>query len=132
MGHSETEAEVATESSGRSSRKGNRQVRLSIRMKEFDIPPIRDAVVLGRRASIGPKGLFESLDRMVPDAYELVPVRDHDVVEAVIVRKRCLGILDKDRIIKLILQHTASLMHDSSIIQVELDSEVIVQMEFES
>ena len=40
-------------------------------MKEFDIPPIRDAVVLGRRASIGPKGLFESLDRMVPDAYEL-------------------------------------------------------------
>jgi hypothetical protein len=132
MERSQHDTEIETEAPSRSSEKGNRQVRLSIRMKEFDIPPIRDAVVIGRRASIGPHGLFESLDRMLPGAYELTAVKDHEIIEAVILRKRCLSILDPDRLIKLIIQHTASLMHDSSIIQVELDSEVIVHMEFES
>lgn len=124
----------ATESTavGRSADRENRQVRLSIRMKEFGIPPIRDAVVIGRRAAIGPQGLYESLDRMLPDTYQLTPVKDHEIIEAVILRKRCLGILDRDRVIKLILQQTAPLMHDSTIIQVELDSEVTVQMELDS
>jgi len=132
MGNSEQDAEMDADLSSQTSPQGKRQVRLSIRMKEFDLPPVRDVVVVGRRAAIGPKGLFESLDRMVPDAYVLVPVTGHDIVEAVILRKRCLAIVDKDRLIKLLLQHTACLMHDSSIIQVELDSEVIVRMEFES
>lgn len=109
---------------------GASQVRLSLRLRDFELPSIRDAVVIGRRAPLGPRGLFESLDRMVPDGYELCPVEGHSVVEAAIIRKGCYRLLDRDRLLALLIRNAEPLMRDSSIIQVELDGEVSVQVGF--
>ncbi len=111
---------------------GGRKVQLSLRLRDFELPPIRDAVVIGRRAPIGPHGLFESLDRMVPDGYELIPVDGNPLVEAAIVRKGCFNLLDRDRLLALLIQNAEPLMRDSSIIQVELNGEVALQVEFTS
>lgn len=111
---------------------GTRQVKLTLRLRDFDLPPIRDAVVIGRRAPIGPHGLFESLDRMVPDGYELIPVDGHPVVEAAIIRKRCFRLLDRERLLALLIRNAEPLMHESAIIQIELDGEVSVQVEYKT
>jgi hypothetical protein len=108
-----------------------RQTRVSVKLREFDLPPVGDAVVIGKRAPIGPRALLESLERMLPGVYEMVPVEDHSVVEAVIINQRCTPMLERDRIVKLVLQNAAPLMHESSMLQVSLEAEVTIQVELD-
>jgi hypothetical protein len=109
-----------------------RQVRLSLTLREFDIPPIRDGLVLGRRAAIGPRAMFEALDRMLPDVFELIPVADHPKVEAVIVRKARFRLLERERLADLFVRHADALMHETTLVEVELAGEVSVRVELES
>lgn len=109
-----------------------RQVRLALTMREFDLPPIRDALVIGRRAPIGPRGMFEALDRMLPDTFELVSVEEHPKIEAVIIRKTRFRFLERGKLVALFVHHAEALMHESTLIEVELNGEVSVRVELET
>ena len=100
-------------------------------MREFDLPPIRDGVVVGRRAAIGPTALFDAVDRMLPGMFELVNVEGHSVIEAVIIRKDRLRMVDRQRLVDIFKQHAESLMTDTSIVQVEVDGELSVRLDLE-
>lgn len=108
-----------------------RQLRLALKLREFDLPPIRDGVVIGRRAPIGPVALFDAVDRMLPGMYELVSIEAHPVVEAVIFRKCRAQLVDRDRLVEIFKRHAESLMSDTSIVQVELEGELSVRVELE-
>ena len=124
--------EPADESAVASTLGPGRRVRLDLTMREFDLPPIRDGLVIGRRAPIGPHGLFEALDRMLPDTFELVPVDQHPQVEAVIIRRTRFQFLDRSKLVSLFVRHAEALMHESTVIEVELTGEVSVTLEMET
>lgn len=109
-----------------------RLVKLGITMREFDLPPIGDGVLIGRRAAIGPRGLFEAIDRMLPGLYQLLPVEGHPVVEAVIVRSAKLRIVEQGTLVELFLRQAEALMTEGTIIRVDVDCEVAVQVEIEA
>lgn len=108
-----------------------RQLRLALRMREFDLPPIRDGVVIARRAPIGPVALFDAVDRMLPGLYELVPVDGHALIEAVIVRKSRMQLVDRARLVEIFKRHAEPLMSDTSIVQVEVEGELSVRVELD-
>lgn len=108
-----------------------RKLRLTLKMCEFSLPPIRDGAVIGRRAAIGPRALFDAVDRMLPGMYELIVVDDHAVIEAIIVRKDRVRLLDRARLLDVFIRHAESLMTDTSIVQVEVDGELSVRMDLE-
>ncbi|MBN1605874.1 MAG: hypothetical protein JW940_04545 [Polyangiaceae bacterium] len=124
--------DVVTVGAGRPAPGRGCLVKLGLTMREFDLPPIGDGVLIGRRAAIGPRGLYEAIDRMLPGAYELVAVEGHAVVEAVIVRSAKLRIVQKKTLVDLFLRHAEALMTESTIIRVDLECEVTVRMELET
>jgi hypothetical protein len=113
-----------------SSRSRHKQVQLTLTIREFDLPPIGDGVLIGRRAAIGPRGLFEAIDRMLPGLYELVFV-EHPIVEAVIVSLRKTRVVPRDRLIALLLRQGEHLVSESTILRIDVDFEVRVQLEVE-
>jgi hypothetical protein len=110
----------------------SRHVRLSLTLREFALPPVRDGVVIGKRAAIGPRGLFEALDRMLPGIYELVSVTGHEVVEAVIVRKSRFRLVERERLVRLCLRHAEPLMDDSTVMEVVVEGEILIRVEHET
>jgi len=106
------------------------QVRLSVRLREFDLPPVRDGVLVSRRAPIGPRALFEALDRMLPDTYELIPIQGHPTVEAAVVRKSRLRLVSRERLVNLLVRYSEALLNGPTIVQFEIDGEVSVQVDF--
>ncbi len=108
----------------------NRQVRLTLGFRHFNLPPVGDGLLVGRRASIGPKALYESMERLLPGLYELVPL-EHEMIEAVIVLRSRLRMLGTDRLIPLLVENAASLMDDTSCLQVTVDGDVTIQVKVE-
>lgn len=110
---------------------GDRQVRLTLGFRQFDLPPVGDGLLVGRRASIGPKALFESMERLLPGLYQLVPV-EHDVIEAVIVLRSRLRMLGEDRLVPLLVDHGVPLMDASSCLQITVDGDVTVRVKVDA
>ncbi|HID11083.1 MAG TPA: hypothetical protein EYP17_07260 [Candidatus Latescibacteria bacterium] len=107
---------------------GGRTIRLQATFSQFSLPPVRDALIVGKRAPIGPKALFKSLEVLVKGQFELIPV-DHPVVEAVIVRKSDLRKFPTERFIPILLEEAGSIMDESDCLRVEVDISVSVTRE---
>lgn len=107
-----------------------KRVHVDLRMSRFNLPPVRSALVVGRRSGIGPKALEKALQEMMPGAFRRFDV-EHDVVEAILLNEAHLRRLSKDQIIALILRHAEGMLDASETLHVDLDIEVEVHEEFE-
>lgn len=107
------------------------QVSLALSFRNFTVPPVGDGLMIGRRAAIGPTALFESVERLLPDAYQLVKLDNHPTVEAVIVLKARARMLGVERLVDLIVANGAELMDATTCLQLGIDGEVLVRLEVE-
>lgn len=107
------------------------EVRVSLGYRPFQLPPVGDGLLVGKRASIGPTALFESMERLLPGMYELVAVEGHPVVEAAIVLTARFRMLGRDKLIALIVRHGENLMDATSCMQLTIDGEVMVSVAVE-
>lgn len=98
-------------------------------LRSFELPPVRDAVVISRRAPIGPKALLEALEHISPGMYQLLPVDRDELIEGIIIRKRNLKVLTAEQLRDLLLEQARQLMDDSGTLHVELDLQVNVQVD---
>ncbi|MEQ9318295.1 MAG: hypothetical protein RIF41_04015 [Polyangiaceae bacterium] len=96
------------------------RIELSLRMQRFHLPPVESALVIGRRAGIGPKAMSKALTEMVPGAFTLIEV-DHPVAEAVIVRNTHLRTVPADRLVAILLARAEPIMDESDMLHVRLD-----------
>lgn len=100
-------------------------------LREFELPPIGDGVLVGRRAAIGPRGLFEAIDRMLPGQYQLVTV-EHPTTEAVIFRASKTKALPQEKLVALFLRQGETLMSETMILRVDVEFEVRLWLEVEA
>jgi len=98
---------------------------IHLRCSRFELPPVRDAVVLGRRAPVGAKALFQALEDMAPGMYELIET-DHPVIEAVIIRRSEIRKIPKEKIIPLLIRRVAPFMDETDAMRVELDITLVL------
>lgn len=96
------------------------RIELSLRMQRFHLPPVESALVIGKRAGIGPKAMSKALAEMVPGAFTLIEV-DHPVAEAVIVRNVHLRTVPADRLVAILLARCEPIMDESDMLHVRLD-----------
>jgi hypothetical protein len=105
-----------------------RSVSLVARFASFDLPPVRDAVLLGKKAPIGPQAFHEALEHMLPGIYELVPV-EHNIVEAILVRRDRLKLVSLVELLPVLLSQAEALMDETGCVHATLDVEVQVTVE---
>lgn len=100
------------------------EFRLRVRAREFIIPPVKDALLIGRRSPVGHVAMQRSLALLSPDAFEALPVADHPSVGTVLVRRAILLKVPRERVVAFLLDRLGPMMADTEILHVDLDVEI--------
>ncbi|MBF8983240.1 hypothetical protein IZY60_06800 [Lutibacter sp. B2] len=103
---------------------------INIRLSEFEMPPMQDVLIVGKRAPIGSEAARRMVDILSPDQYEIVKI-EHPVVEAMIIRRGLLNILPQDRLIELIMEEGGKIANESTIIRAQINITIEVSKSIE-
>ena len=96
------------------------------RLTEFDIPPIRDGLVLGKHSVIGCVAMRRALELLHAAPFAHIELNDDDVIGDILVRKGILRRMPKDKLINFVQKRIKPLMDESEIMHLELTAEVVV------
>ena len=102
----------------------SRIVRLSV--QEFNIPPVRDCLVIGKESPIGCVALKKVVSLLHAEPFEnLHP--ESDTIDHVLIRASILRKLPRQKLLKLMVERVAPLMSKHEIILVDVDVEVFLE-----
>ncbi|KXG75037.1 hypothetical protein [Thermotalea metallivorans] len=96
-----------------------KKAEITMRLSEFEMPPMQDVLLVGKRAPIGPEATRRMVDILSPEQYEIIKV-DHTVIEAIVVRKSLLHMLQQEKLIDLILEEGGKIANESMIIKAQI------------
>ncbi len=96
-------------------------------LREFRIPPVKDGLVLGKRAPIGCVAIRKALDLLTPNHYEHIELKNDDVLSDVLIRKAILNRLPEEKLVEFVKKNIKPLMTETEVLHLEL--EVIINLE---
>jgi len=105
--------------------KPGRQVNMTVRFSDFNIPPAEDALLIGRRAPIGPEAMRQALDVLSPGEYEVVRL-DHGVFEAAALKKSLTQIIPQDTLVTVLLEEGERVATEKNMIKAQVNCVVEV------
>lgn len=97
-----------------------KKAEITMRMSEFEMPPMQDALIVGKRAPIGPEAARRMVDILSPDQYEIVKV-DHPAIEAIVVRKALFNMLPQEKLVGLLLEEGGKVANESTIVKTQVN-----------
>jgi hypothetical protein len=80
----------------------SRKINLELRLTQYYLPPLDNALIIGRRAAIGANSVSRAFEELSPGTFRLIPV-EHHVAEAVLVRASDLRKLPEAELIRRLL-----------------------------
>lgn len=101
---------------------------LSLKISEFELPPMQDLLIVGRKAQIGPEAVRRMAEALSPEQYTVIPT-DHPKVEAVLVRTSLFDMLDRDVLLSFVLNETDLMFNDTMVLRAKLNITVSLQRE---
>lgn len=107
-----------------------RTAEVTLRLAEFEVPPIHDCLVVGKHAAVGPEGARRMVEAVSPGQYELIRV-DHPDAEAVVVRKSLLRLLPEEKLVALLLEEFSRVGNARMAFKVQVQVVVQVTRELE-
>lgn len=99
-------------------------------ISRFNLPPVSDALVIGKRTPIGPKALMNAINEMAPNMYKLINV-DHPYIEAVVIKKSSLRKVDEEKLIPRIIKNVEKFMDETDSLHVSIDIKIYVKEEIQ-
>lgn len=114
--------EVRTENS--------RAAEISIRLSEFEIPPMQDVLLIGKRAPIGPEAAKRMVDALSPEQYEIVPVNEGPL-EAVVVRKNLLKLIPQEKLLSILMEEGLKITTEATVIKAQVEVVIIVKRQID-
>jgi hypothetical protein len=105
--------------------KVGRKADVTIRLSEFEMPPVQDILLIGRSAPIGPEAARRMMDAVAPDQYVVFPIEDGPI-EAVVVRRRLLDLLSKERLIPMLLEEVKRFAPEGLVVKGQITLDIII------
>ena len=96
-----------------------RTAEVTLRLAEFEVPPVHDCLVIGKHAPVGPEGARRMVEAVSPGQYELIRV-DHPDAEAIVVRKSLLRLLPEEKLVSLLLDEFSRVGNDRMAFKVQV------------
>jgi hypothetical protein len=103
----------------------NRKANLEIRFSEFDLPPMQDILLIGKRAAIGPEATRRMVEALAPGQYEVIIIEDSNI-EAIAIKTSLFNWMPRDTLIKTILEEGMKFTSERSLIKAKLEISVSV------
>jgi len=99
----------------------HRKANIAIKLSEFEIPPMQDVMLVGKRAPIGPEAVRHMVDAVSPEQYEIIRLDNHKIFEAVVVRKTLLKILPKETLISIIIEEGERIAEETMVLKAQVN-----------
>jgi hypothetical protein len=99
---------------------------VKIKLREFIIPPINDALIIGKNAPIGSEAMRRALSLLHGAPFDMIKVED-DIVSEILVRNTILKKIQQDNFVKLIIKKVKPFMSIDEVIHLD----ILVEMFFE-
>ena len=106
--------------------KKEKRIDVEMKFSEFEIPPVKDALVIGKAAAIGQNAAKRMIEAAAPEQFTLIPIED-DVIEAIFVKKTISQMVPEEPLTDLIVSEVKPIMIDSMLIKVEFQISVAVK-----
>ena len=104
----------------------NTTINVRLRIREFSIPPITDALVLGKRAPIGSEAIRRALNLLHVAPFEHISV-DDDIIEDIIVRKGVLNKIPSQKLVALVLKRVKPFMTIEEVTHLDMEPELFLE-----
>ncbi len=95
------------------------------RVREFGIPPIHDALVVGKNSPIGCSALRRALDLLVPFPFEHIELED-DVIQNILVRSAILKRASREVLTDYVMKEIKPLMGPEEVLHLDLEVSVLL------
>lgn len=102
-----------------------RKVEMSLRLSEFEIPPMQDVLLVGKKAPIGPEAVRRMVDALSPEQYTIVSL-EHAIFEAVVLKKSLLKFLPEDKLLPIVLEEGSRVATDTTVVKAQIN--IMVQV----
>jgi len=91
-------------------------VRLSF--EEIRLPPFEDILILGKKCPYGKIGVSRSFELLIPNEFIVIDIKDGPI-ESVIINKRVLKKMDKDKIIGILKDKVFPYVTECEILKID-------------
>lgn len=97
-----------------------KRAEITMSLSEFEIPPMQDVLLVGKNAPIGPEAARRMVDILSPNQYKIIKI-EHSVIEAIVIRKTLMNMLEKEKLVNIILDEGEKVADESTIIKAQLN-----------
>ncbi|BCV21617.1 hypothetical protein [Moorella sp. Hama-1] len=97
-----------------------RKADVTIKLSEFEIPPMQDILLVGKRAPIGPEAVRRMVDAVSPEQYEIVRL-NHEIFEAVVVKISLLRLLPKEKLLPIVIEEGNRIANDNMVVKAQIN-----------
>ncbi len=104
----------------------SRKHTVKARVREFGMPPIHDALVLGKQSPIGCVAMRKALDLLVTTPFEHIEFED-DVISDILVRSSILRRVPREQLIGFVIEHIKPMMGPEEVLHLDLDTETLLE-----
>ncbi|NGQ95125.1 hypothetical protein G3578_08090 [Brevibacillus sp. SYP-B805] len=106
----------------------SKKASITIKFTEFEVPPMKDLLLIGRQAPVGPEAVRRMAEALSPEQFSIIKI-DHPKVEAVLIRNTLIEMIDKEIILQIIMEEADKLLNERMVLRAELKVAVSVQRE---
>ncbi len=105
-----------------------RKALIDFTFTRFSLPPVRDALIIGKRAPVGAHGIERAFQELTPGMFRVIRL-DHPTIEAIMVRESDLRKIPEGELVKRIVNHAEGIMDESDALHVTIDIHIIIEGE---
>ncbi|MBM7854791.1 hypothetical protein JOC37_001169 [Desulfohalotomaculum tongense] len=98
----------------------SRKAEINIQLSEFEVPPIQDILLVGKKAPIGPEAVRQMIDALSPEQYEIILI-DHIFFEAVVLKKSITKLIPKEKLLSIILDEGERIASENTLLRAQVN-----------
>lgn len=102
-----------------------RKAEMTIRLSEFEIPPMQDALLVGKKAPIGPEAVRSMVDALSPEQYEIIRI-EHQAFEAAVLKRSLLKLLPKEKLLPILLEECERVADEQAVVKAQVN--IVIQV----
>jgi len=103
----------------------SRKINLELRLTHYHLPPVDNALIIGKRAAVGANSISRAFEELSPGTFRLIPV-EHHVAEAVLVKASDFLKLPEAELVRRLLVQADQIMDETDTLHVKLHFEIII------
>lgn len=100
-----------------------RKAQLNISFSEFEIPPMQELLLVGRKAPIGPEAVKRMIEAIAPAQYEVIRL-SHPVLEAAVIKKSLLKLVPEEKLLSLIIEESEGFAAENTVLKARINATI--------